>query len=134
MKKKKLAVIGAGESGVGAALLGNKRGWDVFVSDFRQISSPFRQELENENIAFEEGQHSFDKMNESDQVVKSPGVPDHIPLINGLVRRGIEVISEIEFAYRYTQSRIIAITGSNGKTTTTNKPVGNEGVDRHEGR
>ncbi|MEM7102586.1 MAG: UDP-N-acetylmuramoyl-L-alanine--D-glutamate ligase [Bacteroidota bacterium] len=121
IENKILVIIGAGESGVGAALLGKKQGWRIFVSDFGQISEKYKAELEEEEILFEEGSHSEDWILENaGLVVKSPGVPDKAPLIKQLHEIGTPVISEIEFASRYTNAFIIGITGSNGKTTTTN--------------
>ncbi|MEO1714859.1 MAG: Mur ligase family protein, partial [Bacteroidota bacterium] len=118
-KQKRLVVLGAGESGVGAALLGQVKAWEVFVSDKGQIKAAFKQELENAQIEFEEGQHSLEKIQTADLVVKSPGIPDKVALIQDLIAKGISVISEIEFAARYFAGKIVAITGSNGKTTTT---------------
>lgn len=116
---KRLVVLGGGESGVGAALLAQQKGWEVFVSDFGQIKDAYKQELKSNNISFEEGKHSLDKIYTAQEVVKSPGIPDTVPIVKGLVEKGIPVISEIELAARYTQAKIIGITGSNGKTTTT---------------
>jgi UDP-N-acetylmuramoylalanine--D-glutamate ligase len=112
-------VLGAGESGVGAALLAKEKGINVFVSDFSVIQENFAQELIQANIEYEQQKHSLEKIYEADIIVKSPGIPDHIPLIQDAIQKGIEVVSEIEFASRYCQTPIIAITGSNGKTTTT---------------
>ncbi len=116
---QKLVVLGAGESGVGAALLAKQQGWDVFVSDKGDIAEPFRAELDNAEILWEAGQHSLDVIFSANEVVKSPGIPDTLPVIKQLHIRQIPVISEIEFAGRYTDSKTICITGSNGKTTTT---------------
>lgn len=116
---KKLVVLGAQESGVGAARLAQQRGLDVFVSDMGSIKPAYRDELKAAGIAFEEGGHSAGRVLEADEIVKSPGIPDKASLVKAAVERGIAVISEIEFAYRYCNGKIIAITGSNGKTTTT---------------
>lgn len=115
----KLVILGGGESGVGAALLGKARGYDVFLSDQNPLQPVYRDLLLKENIAFEEGQHTAERILAADEVVKSPGIPDKVPLIQELYRQQIPVLSEIEFAARYTDARLIAITGSNGKTTTT---------------
>ncbi|MEM6725611.1 MAG: UDP-N-acetylmuramoyl-L-alanine--D-glutamate ligase [Bacteroidota bacterium] len=117
--QKRLVVLGGGESGVGAALLAKAKAWEVFVSDRGQLKAAFKQELENAQIEFEEGQHSLDRIMNADLVVKSPGIPDKVALIQDLIAKGIPVISEIEFAARYYAGKIVAITGSNGKTTTT---------------
>ncbi len=115
----KIAILGAGESGVGAALLAKKLDYDVFVSDRGSIKDTYKKELNAQEIPFEEGQHSENKIFEAAEIIKSPGIPDHVPLIQALHEKGLPVISEIEFASRYTQAKVIAITGSNGKTTTT---------------
>lgn len=114
-----LAVLGAGESGVGSAILGKAKGFDVFVSDRGTIAASYREILQTEGIAFEEGQHSEAKLLEASLVVKSPGIPTHVPLVQKLKKAGIPVISEIEFAAQYTDAKLYCITGSNGKTTTT---------------
>lgn len=116
---KKLVILGGGESGAGAALLGKARGFDVFLSDQNQLQPIYRDLLQQENIAFEEGGHTSARILLADEVVKSPGIPDNVPLIQELYRLNIPVLSEIEFAACYTDARLIAITGSNGKTTTT---------------
>ncbi|MCO6481081.1 MAG: UDP-N-acetylmuramoyl-L-alanine--D-glutamate ligase [Phaeodactylibacter sp.] len=115
----KLTILGAGESGIGAALLAKKHGHDVFVSDRGAIKEAFKRELESHGVAYEEQQHSWERISQAGEVVKSPGIPDHVPIIKELVSKGIPVISEIEFAGRYTMAKLIGITGSNGKTTTT---------------
>lgn len=115
----KVVILGAAESGVGAAILAQQSGFDVFVSDKGQIKDHYKRELEARAIPYEEGQHTWEKMAGADEVVKSPGIPDKAPLVKEFVARGIPVISEIEFASRYTRANILAITGSNGKTTTT---------------
>jgi UDP-N-acetylmuramoylalanine--D-glutamate ligase len=117
--KKKLVILGAGESGTGAAILGNVRGWDVFVSDKGPVKDTYKKELDAYGIAWEENTHTHARILEADEVIKSPGIPDGAPLIQQLHEKGISVISEIEFAARYTSARLIGITGTNGKTTTT---------------
>lgn len=118
---QKVVVLGAGESGVGAALLGQKEGWEVFVSDRGTIAPHLLKELQDAQIPFEMGQHSIEKFFEALVIVKSPGIPDAVPVVQTLLERGIPVISEVEWAYRFVRhGKIIAITGSNGKTTTTN--------------
>ena len=114
---KKLVVLGGGESGIGAALLAKDNNYDVFVSDKGTISD--KEVLTNNDIKWEEGSHTMEEILTATEVVKSPGIPDTIPLVRELISEGIPVISEVEFAYRYTNAKIIAITGSNGKTTTT---------------
>lgn len=116
---KKLVILGGGESGVGAAILGKKEGFEVFLSDKGTLKDQYKNELENRGIQFESGEHTEAKILAADVVVKSPGIPDSAPLIQNLKKQGVEVVSEIEFASRYTDSKIVAITGSNGKTTTT---------------
>jgi len=116
---KRLVVLGGGESGVGTAILGLKEGYEVFVSDKGEIKEKYKNVLEHFGIDWEEGSHSEDKVLNADLVMKSPGIPDSVPLVRQLVANGIPVISEIEFAARYTKAVIIGITGSNGKTTTT---------------
>ena len=118
--KKKLVILGAGESGVGTALLAKQQGYDVFVSDGSPIKDHYRMELQLNEIDFEENQHSVERILNADEVMKSPGIPEKNELVKQIRAKGINVISEIEFAYRYKgNSKIIAITGSNGKTTTT---------------
>ncbi|WP_420592471.1 UDP-N-acetylmuramoyl-L-alanine--D-glutamate ligase [Robiginitalea biformata] len=114
----RLAVLGAGESGVGAALLGKQKGFEVFVSDNGPIAEKYRDVLNQTGIHWEEGGHSESRILDSDLCVKSPGIPDTAPLVEQLVARGVPVISEIEFASWYCQATLVAITGSNGKTTT----------------
>ncbi len=114
-----IAILGAGESGVGAAILAQKKGYAVFVSDFGKIKDKYKEVLSNKNIDFEEGKHSEEKILNAELVVKSPGIPDKAPLIVKLQELGTPVISEIEFAGRYTNAKTVCITGSNGKTTTT---------------
>ncbi|MFV0592582.1 MAG: UDP-N-acetylmuramoyl-L-alanine--D-glutamate ligase [Draconibacterium sp.] len=117
--EKRIAILGAGESGVGAAILAKKQGFVVFVSDLGKIREKYRKVLSEYVIEFEAGQHSEDRILDASLVVKSPGIPDTTPLIVKLREKGIPVISEIEFAGRYTSAKTICITGSNGKTTTT---------------
>ncbi len=114
----KIVVLGAGESGVGAAILAKKQGFNVWVSDKGTIQQKYKDVLLHFDIPFEEGQHNEDEIFSADEVVKSPGIPDTVDIIQQLKRRNIPVISEIEFAARYTGATIIAVTGSNGKTTT----------------
>jgi len=111
--------LGAGESGTGAALLAKAKGFDVFVSDNGTIAEKYRLDLEGNNIPFEEKKHSEDRILESQIIIKSPGIPDTVGIIQKAVEKGIRIIDEIEFAAHYTTARIIAITGTNGKTTTT---------------
>ncbi|TJZ50804.1 UDP-N-acetylmuramoyl-L-alanine--D-glutamate ligase [Sphingobacterium olei] len=115
----RLVILGAGESGVGAAILGKDRGFDVFVSDMGDISNGYKEILQKETIAFESGQHTDQQILNADLVVKSPGIPEKAPLIQQLRAQGTPVISEIEFAAQYTNAKLICITGSNGKSTTT---------------
>lgn len=114
-----IVILGAGESGIGAASLAKKKGFEVFVSDKGSIKPAHKTFLSGRHIDFEEGRHSLDKIFKAKEVIKSPGIPDHIPLIRDLLKQGIPVISEIEFAARYSDAYLIGITGSNGKTTTT---------------
>jgi len=118
-QKPYIAILGAGESGVGAACLAKKQGYEVFVSDFGTIAPAYKQELMELAIAFEENQHSEDKILAASEVIKSPGIPDKASIIQKLVEKQIPILSEIEFAARYTTAKLIAITGSNGKSTTT---------------
>ena len=116
---KRLVILGGKESGTGAALLGRKLGYDVFLSDKGRIEPEYKDILTHAGIDFEEGQHTESRIFGADIVVKSPGIPDTVPMIVRLRESGTEVISEIEFAGRHTDARMICITGSNGKTTTT---------------
>jgi len=117
---KKIIILGAGESGIGAALLAKQQGYNVFVSDGGAIKEIYKAELINNNISFEENQHTEEKILQADEIVKSPGIPEKNELIQKIRKKGIPIISEIEFAYRYKgNSKIIGITGSNGKSTTT---------------
>ena len=115
----RIVVLGAGESGIGAARLAKIKGYQVFVSDKEIIKKDTRSVLKNHEIEWEEGKHTESLILNADEIVKSPGVPDNVPLLIKARKKGIPVISEIEFAYRFTNAKIIAITGSNGKTTTT---------------
>ena len=116
---KKVVIIGAGESGTGAALLAKKQGFDVFLTDKSGIKENYKEALLLANIDFEEGQHDEKRVLEADLVIKSPGVPDKVELIKKVQEKGIQIIGEIEFASRYSSVPTIGITGSNGKTTTT---------------
>lgn len=116
---KRLVVLGGGESGAGAAVLAKQKGFDVFVSDAGSIKDAYKKELQSNEISFESEQHSTELIFNADVIVKSPGIPDTVPLVVQLRAKGIPVISEIEFAARYTDATLICITGSNGKTTTT---------------
>ena len=118
--KKKLVILGAGESGIGTALLATQKGYDVFVSDGGKIKEEYKNELLVNGIDFEESSHTEEKILSADEVMKSPGIPEKNELVKKIREKGISIISEIEFAFRYKgDSKIIAITGSNGKTTTT---------------
>ena len=119
MSAGKLVILGAGESGCGAALLGKAKGYEVFVSELGELTEATRVIFNREQIEFEEGGHTLSRLNHADIAVKSPGIPDTAPVIVSLLNHGVEVISEIEWGFRFTQKPIIAITGSNGKTTTT---------------
>ncbi|WP_319479189.1 UDP-N-acetylmuramoyl-L-alanine--D-glutamate ligase [uncultured Draconibacterium sp.] len=114
-----VAILGAGESGVGAAILAQKKGYDVFVSDLGKIKEKYKDVLSNYKIDFEEGHHSEEKILSAELVVKSPGIPETAPLVKQLKEQGTPVISEIEFGGRFSSAKTICITGSNGKTTTT---------------
>ena len=115
----RLVILGAGESGVGAAILGKDKGFEVFVSDMGQIAEHYQEILEQEGIAFESGQHTEELILNANIIVKSPGIPEKAPLIKKLRAAGVPLISEIEFAAQYTDAKLICITGSNGKSTTT---------------
>src|SRR6201996_1333807 len=118
-KSKILVVLGAGESGAGAAYLAQQQGYEVFVSDFGAIADQYKKQLQGWNIRFEENQHTEEEILKAVEVVKSPGIPEKAPIVKKLKEKNIPVISEIEFAGRYTNAMIVGITGSNGKTTTT---------------
>ncbi len=115
----KIVVLGAAESGAGAAVLAKKEGFEVFVSDMGTIKDKYKKLLDDHHIEWEEGHHTEERILDADEVVKSPGIPDEAPMVQKLIARGTHIISEIEFAGRYTHSKMICITGSNGKTTTT---------------
>ena len=116
---KRIVILGAAESGVGAAILAQKKGYDVFVSDMGKIKDNYKAELDRYGLPWEEGHHTAELILNADEVVKSPGIPETAPMIVSLREKQIPVISEIEFAGRYTDAKMICITGSNGKTTTT---------------
>ncbi|WP_318309732.1 UDP-N-acetylmuramoyl-L-alanine--D-glutamate ligase [Flagellimonas crocea] len=115
----RLVILGGGESGVGTAILGKQKGFEVFVSDKGEIKENYKKVLEHFEIEWESGEHTESKILNADLVMKSPGIPDKVPLVKVLVEKGVPVISEIEFASKYTDANLIGITGSNGKTTTT---------------
>ena len=116
---KRIVVLGAGESGAGAAVLAKVKGFDVFVSDMSLIKDAYKALLNKYEIEWEDGRHSVEKILNADEIIKSPGIPDTAPVIREIQKKGIPIISEIEFAGRYTHAKMICITGSNGKTTTT---------------
>lgn len=116
---KRIVILGAGESGAGAAVLAKKEGFDVFVSDMSKINDKYKKILDDHHIEWEEGQHTEELILNADEIIKSPGIPKETPMIQKLMAQGTHIISEIEFAGRYTNSKMICITGSNGKTTTT---------------
>ena len=116
---KRIVVLGAGESGAGAAVLAKKEGFDVFVSDMSKINDKYKKILDDHNIEWEEGHHTEEKILNASEIIKSPGIPKEAPMIKKIIEKGIHIISEIEFAGRYTNSKMVCITGSNGKTTTT---------------
>ena len=118
MYNKLIVVLGGGESGVGSALLAQKKGFRVFLSDNGKLKDKHREILLSHGIDFEENGHTIDKVLQADEVVKSPGIPDNSPIILKLIIKGIKIISEIEYAARYTDAKLICVTGSNGKTTT----------------
>ncbi len=116
---KRIVILGAGESGAGAAVLAKKEGFDVFVSDMSKINDKYKKILDDHNIEWEEGHHTEEKILNASEIIKSPGIPKEAPMIKKVMEKGIHIISEIEFASRYTNSKMVCITGSNGKTTTT---------------
>lgn len=116
---KRIVIIGGGESGAGAAILAHRKGFDVFLSDGGKLKDRYRKMLQEESIAFEVGGHTAERILNADEIIKSPGVPYENPIIQQAINKNIPVISEIEFAGRYTNATIIGITGTNGKTTTT---------------
>ena len=117
--RRRIVILGGGESGVGAAILAQKEGFEIFLSDKGTLPDKYKKELKKHGIPYEECGHTIDKIVNADEVIKSPGIPDKVALIKQLRQQGTPVISEIEFASRFTDTTIIAITGSNGKTTTT---------------
>ncbi|HTJ49951.1 MAG TPA: Mur ligase family protein, partial [Cyclobacteriaceae bacterium] len=117
--KERIAILGGGESGTGAALLAKNKSFEVFVSDQGVIKDKYKTELQQNDIEFEEGTHSVDKILNASLIIKSPGIPDKAEIIKKSKAAGITIIDEIEFAARYINGKIIAITGTNGKTTTT---------------
>ena len=117
-EKQRLVVLGGGESGVGTAILGKLKGFEVFVSDKGQIKEPFKNVLKHHEIEWEQEKHDVDRIMTADLVMKSPGIPDKVSIVESIKTNGISIISEIEFASRYTEANLVAITGSNGKTTT----------------
>ena len=116
---KRIVILGAGESGAGAAVLAKKQGFDVFVSDMSAIAEKYKKQLDSHAISWEEGQHTASMILNADEIIKSPGIPDTAPMVAKAIDADIPIISEIEFAGRYTHSKMVCITGSNGKTTTT---------------
>ncbi len=119
MSNRRIVVLGGGESGVGAAVLAKVKGFDLFLSDFGVIAPKYKKMLDDYQISWEEGKHTEELILNADEVIKSPGIPPTAPIIKKIVEKGIPVISEIEFAGRYTNAKMVCITGSNGKTTTT---------------
>ncbi len=118
-KKKNIVVLGGGESGVGAAVLAKQKGFNVFLTDKGKIKDKYKRVLKHFEIDFEEQKHSLKIVNAADEIILSPGIPREINMLKNLLEKGVSIISEIEFAKRFTEAKIIAITGSNGKTTTT---------------
>ena len=116
MTKKRLVILGGGESGVGTALLGKEKGYEVFVSDKGVIKEKYKDVLKHNEIEFEEQQHTESLILNADVVMKSPGIPDKVVIVKQLVKKQIPVISEMEFASKYTNAAVVGITGSNGKT------------------
>lgn len=116
---KRLVVLGGGESGVGTALLGKEKGFEVFVSDYGKLKEEYKDVLIHNEIEWEEGTHTSSKILNADVVMKSPGISEQVPIVKALVEQGVLVVSEIEFAAQFTDANIIGVTGSNGKTTTT---------------
>ncbi len=116
---QKIAILGAGESGVGTAILAKKQGYEVFVSDFGKVKDKYKNALNDLGVEWEEGRHFEERILSADVVMKSPGIPEKAPMVRKLIEKGIRVISEIEFASKYSSAKVIGITGSNGKTTVT---------------
>ncbi len=119
METKRIVILGGGESGTGAAILAKLKGFDVWLSDMSEIASKYKSELQEYGITWEEKQHTIEKIINADEVIKSPGISDNAPVIQKIKSKNIPIISEIEFAGRYTDAKMVCITGSNGKTTTT---------------
>lgn len=117
--EKRIVILGGGESGCGAAILAKKLGFDVFVSDFGTIADKYKQMLDEQNIQWEERKHTEELILNAGEIIKSPGIPNEAPIVAKAIEAGIPIISEIEFAGRYTKAKMVCITGSNGKTTTT---------------
>jgi len=118
-RRKRIVILGAGESGTGSAILARQQGYDVFVSDSGKINPKYRDMLNEHQIIFEANGHTLRQILKADEIIKSPGIPESAPIMRSIRKKGIHVISEIEFAGRYTNAKKICITGSNGKTTTT---------------
>src|SRR4051812_45200221 len=116
---ERIVILGGGESGTGAAILAKVKGFEVFVSDQGQLKEKYRKDLVDQKIEFEEGKHSEDKILNANLVIKSPGIPDRAEIVKKVRAKKIQIIDEIEFAFRYLKGKVIAITGTNGKTTTT---------------
>src|SRR5438045_270212 len=117
--RERIVILGAGESGTGAAILAKAKGYDVFVSDQGMIKDQYKAELTAEGITFEEGKHSEEKIVNATMVIKSPGIPEKTEMIKKIRAKNIPVVDEIEFGFRFIKGKVIAITGTNGKTTTT---------------
>ena len=119
MDQKRIVILGGGESGTGAAVLAKLKNYDVFLSDKSPISDKYKEVLNKYDIEWEEMQHTPEKILNADEIIKSPGIPETAPIMIEVIKKGIPYISEIEFAGRFTNAKMICITGSNGKTTTT---------------
>src|ERR1035437_406755 len=119
MNERRIAILGAGESGIGAAILGKQKGYEIFVSDNGLIKKEYKDILLQYDFKWEEGKHSENLILNANEVIKSPGISDKAEIVNKILDKGIPIISEIEFAGRYTNAKKICITGTNGKTTTT---------------
>ena len=117
--KGKVVILGGGESGIGAAILAKKQGFDVFLSDLKIISATNKKTLLAHHVLYEEGFHTIEEILLADEIIKSPGIPDDAPIVKAAVEANIPVISEIEFAIRHSKGKFIGITGTNGKTTTS---------------
>ncbi|HDR68695.1 MAG TPA: UDP-N-acetylmuramoyl-L-alanine--D-glutamate ligase, partial [Bacteroidaceae bacterium] len=118
-KRERIVILGAGESGTGSAILARQKGFDVFISDAGRIKPVYKEMLDDHDIIYESGGHTERMILNADEVIKSPGIPESTPIVRTVRKKGIRIISEIEFAGRYTNAKKICITGSNGKTTTT---------------